>query len=171
MPSGASGADVLRARDAREALVLHWAGRAGGALVAVALNVPGADKAPPGARALHAWAVAEVHAALEEVRLVHASEDALGPFALLAVAAGPEAAKAACLAVEGARPAARLVDLDVYAPTGGAGLTPVDRASLGLPPRPCLLCDAPARECIRLGRHPRADVVTRALALLADALA
>jgi holo-ACP synthase CitX len=170
MPSGASEADVLRARDAREALVLAWAGQAGGALVAAALNVPGAEKVPPGARALHAWAVAEARAALPGARLVHESEDALGPFALLAVAARPEAAKAACLAVEGARPAGRLVDLDVYAPSAGAGLAPVDRAALGLPPRPCLLCDAPARECIRLGRHPRADVVTRARALLADAL-
>ena len=166
MPSDASGAEVLRAREARQALVEEWAGREGAALVAVALNVPGAEKAPPGARALHGWAVAQVAAALPGRRLVHSGDDALGPFALLAVAAPPAAAKAACLAIEVSRPAARLVDLDVYAPSGAA----TDRASLGLAPRPCLLCDAPAGECIRLGRHPRADVVTRARALLADAL-
>jgi holo-ACP synthase CitX len=166
MPSAASEPDVLRARDARQALVLAWAGRAGGALVAVSLNVPGAEKVPRGARALHGWAVAAVAAAVPGARAVHAGGDALGPFALLDVPAPPAAAKAACLAVEGSYPAARLVDLDVYTPAGGA----VDRAALGLAPRPCLLCDAPAVECMRLGRHPRADVVARARALLADAL-
>jgi len=164
MRSGASGAELLAARDARQRVIDGAIGR-GATLVAVALNVPGAEKVPPGARALHAWAVAQVTAAFPGARAEHASEDALGPFALLLVAAAPEAVKAACLAIEGSRPAARLVDLDVHASSGAA----VDRAALGLPPRPCLLCAEPARECIRLGRHPLAEVVARARALLADA--
>lgn len=166
MRSGASGAELLAARDARQALLEGRAGRGGAALVTVALNVPGAEKAPPGARALHAWAVTRVLGALEGARTVHALEDALGPFALLEVGVAPAAAKAACLAIEASHPAARLVDLDVHAPSGAA----LDRAALGLPPRPCLLCAEPARECIRLRRHDPSAVAARARALLADVL-
>lgn len=166
MRSGASGAELLAARDARQALVDRAAAAARGAtLVAVALNVPGAEKAPPGARALHRWAVAQVGAALPGARTEHEGDDALGPFALLTVPVSPEVAKAACLAIEGSHPAGRLVDLDVQEPSGAA----LDRAALGLAPRPCLLCAEPARECMRLRRHPLADVVARARALLADA--
>jgi holo-ACP synthase CitX len=71
--------------------------------------------------------------------------------------------KRRCVALEAATPVARLVDLDVYAPEG----TPVDRSSLHLPARRCLCCAEPARDCIRAGRHPPAEVVASAIRLLA----
>jgi holo-ACP synthase len=167
MQSGASRADLLAARDARHALLVRHSGAGHAALVAVALNVPGEVKTPPGGGALFRWALAELAAALPGAAPLHVSEDALGPFAVLAVPGDAAATKAACVAIEASRPRARLVDLDVSAP-GGA---PVDRAALGLPPRPCLLCPSPAVECSRLARHPIAAVVARARELLADAAA
>ena len=174
MPSAASRADsaaalragLLAARDARQALLDRHLAGGHAAVVAVSLNLPGAEKAPPGAAALFRWALGQLGVALDahRPRVLHLGDDALGPFALLAAALPPAAAKGACLALEGSRPAGRLLDLDVHGP-GGA---PVGRAGLGLPPRPCLACDAPARECIRLGRHPAEVLAARVQALLAS---
>jgi holo-ACP synthase CitX len=166
MRSGASRpeAALLAARDARQALLDRHRPPPGQSLLAVSLNVPGPDKEPPGALPLLAWALARACLALPGVRPLHSRGDAAGPFALLAVGAGPEVAKRACLAIEVALPAARLVDLDVYGPDGRQ----LDRAALGLPPRPCLLCAEAARDCIRAGRHAPGAVLERARALLAD---
>jgi holo-ACP synthase CitX len=151
MPSDASRADatglrarLLAARDARQALLDRHLAGGHAAVVSVALNAPGPAKDPPGGAALLRWALAELAVALggHPPRVLHQGEDALGPFALLAVALPPAAVKEACLALEGAHPAARLLDLDVHPPDG----RPIGRDDLGLPPRPCLLCEAPARE-------------------------
>jgi holo-ACP synthase CitX len=76
--------------------------------------------------------------------------DALGPFALLAIGADAVALKRFAVELEGSRAAHRLLDVDVYEPTG----RPVDRAALGLAPRTCLLCEQAAVDCIRQHRHP-----------------
>jgi holo-ACP synthase CitX len=155
-------AAALAARDARQALVEAHRPPAGASLLAVSLNVPGPEREPPGALALQAWAIARAVLALPSARPVHSGGDALGPFALLEVAGAPLEVKRACVAIEAATPAARLVDLDVH----GAEGAPVGRAALGLPPRPCLLCPAPAVECMRLARHPLPDLVASVRALL-----
>jgi len=173
MPFDASGTDAaaalqagfLAARDARQALLDRHAAGGQAALVAVSLVVPGPEKDPPGATALFTWALGRLTGALVSHRLrpLHRGVDALGPFALLGVDLPPAGAKAACLALEASHPAGRLLDLDVLRPDG----TVVGRADLGLPSRSCLVCDAPARECIRLGRHPAEEVADRVRALLA----
>lgn len=155
-------AAVLAARDARHGELLRHLG-ADRAVLAVTLAVPGAAKTPPGALALFAWALGEVELAVRGARLVHATSDALGPFALFAAPGEPADVKARCLEIEASRPAARLLDLDVYSPDGA----PCDRASLDLPPRACLLCDRAAHECSRVGRHASAEVASRARDLLA----
>lgn len=88
--------------------------------------------------------------------------DLLGPFSLLNAEVEPEAAKAWGIRLEGEEPFARLLDLDLYDRQG----SPLDRASLGFPQRPCLICPEPARECIRLGRHPLETVLERVHELL-----
>ncbi len=133
------------------------------ALLAVSLAIPGADKTPPGAGALFAWASGEIDRAFRGARLRLHHADALGPFALWAVPGPAEEVKARCVAIEESSPAARLLDLDVHSPAGA----PIDRASLHQPPRACLCCDQPARECIRLGRHGLPELAARARALLA----
>lgn len=155
-------AALLEARDARQALLLAHRPSPGEALVAVALNVPGAEKEPPGALELFSWALVQVAVRLPGVRPVHSGGDALGPFGLLAVAAAPAPAKQACVAIEGSSAAARLVDLDVYDAAGAQ----LDRAALGLPPRACLCCDEPAADCIRLQRHPLPALLDRVRSLL-----
>jgi holo-ACP synthase len=163
-PYDASRRSLLAARDARQAQLDRHLG-AGRTLLALSLAVPGPVKTPPGVGALFAWAVAEVARAFPGAGRLVAAEDALGPLALFVVDATAAEAKARCVAIETSRPAARLLDLDVYSPEGAS----LDRAALLLPPRPCLCCPEPARECIRAGRHGMDEVVARALALLAGA--
>jgi holo-ACP synthase CitX len=154
----------LAARDARQAELERHLRAGAPSLVALSLGIPGADKTPPGSAALFDWAAWRLAEAIPVARELLAARDALGPFAIWSAASAPAQVKERCLAIEAASPAARLVDLDVYAPDGG----PVDRASLGLPPRRCLCCEAPARECIRLSRHPLHEIVSRAHELLAS---
>ena len=61
------------------------------------------------------------------------------------------------MAIEAENPSARLLDVDVYRPDGSQ----VDRAALGLPPRSCLLCSKPARECILVRRHSTQELLKR----------
>jgi holo-ACP synthase CitX len=161
-PPAGPAQQALAARDARQALLEAHRPAPGAALVALALNVPGPEREPPGALALFSWALARLALALPGVRPLHSAGDALGPFTLLQVEGDPAEVKRACLAIEEAVPSARLLDLDVYDAAGRQ----LGRAALGLPPRPCLACAAPAVECIRLGRHPLPELLDRVRALL-----
>jgi holo-ACP synthase CitX len=163
-PCAASGRSLLTARDGRQILLDRHLG-AGRTLLALSLAIPGEEKSPPGAAALFAWAAAEVARAFPGAELLEAEHDALGPFALWAAPEDARAAKLRAASLEAARPAARLVDLDVYSPEGAS----LDRDVLHLPARPCLLCDEPARACIRARRHDHAELAARARSVLAGA--
>jgi triphosphoribosyl-dephospho-CoA synthase len=162
-PFDASRRSLLAARDARQADLDARQGEGWPALVAISLALPGPDKAPPGSVELFRWATGELARTFPAARELHRGGDALGPFAIWGVAEPARRVKERCVAIELAHAAARLVDLDVYAP-GGA---PVDRASLSMPARACLCCAEPARECIRASRHGSGELASRAASLLA----
>ena len=60
--------------------------------------------------------------------------------------------KKRCCGIESTHPYGRLLDLDVLEPMGET-VAPVSRDRVGEPPRRCLLCDRPARECMRSKAH------------------
>lgn len=161
-----SASNFLAARDNRqEAVARAWraAPPAGvSSLVFLSLNVPGADKNPPGVEglflALHHALLTALPQALEIERAV----DALGPYALYRVHAPGDAVKRACIGIENARPSHRLADLDVYVEGGHQ----IGRRALGLEARSCLLCPNPAVDCMRLGSHPFQDLLDRVHELL-----
>lgn len=154
--------ELLVARDRRHAALRQALAQGGRATLFLSLAVPGADKTPAGALRLFAWARREAEAAGGGLAGLREGHDLLGPFAILDSAMAPADLKMICVGLETVAPFARLIDADVYEPQGAA----VDRAALGLPPRPCLLCEAPARECIRLGRHDGAELSRRVHELL-----
>ena len=94
--------------------------------------------------------------------VIERSSDALGPFAIIALEIDPSEVKKACIALETAHPAARLIDLDVYSAAG----VQIDRASLGIAARPCLVCQSAAVDCIRRKRHSPDQVIARTHELL-----
>ena len=75
--------------------------------------------------------------------------------------------KKTCCGIEDSHPLGRLMDIDVI--EAGDSLPDaempsvrlLDRASLGLPPRRCLLCDQPARYCMRAHSHPQEALLTK----------
>jgi len=140
-----------------------------GTVVTLSLNIPGPDKNLPGCETLFARASAALARALGEALVrgdgVSNAAGILGPFGIWSAGLDPRAVKCAAVAVEHGAAGGRLLDVDVYDATGRQ----VDRASLNLAPRACLVCPAPAHECARLGRHTSAQIVAAARALLADA--
>ncbi len=132
-----------------------------GSAIQVSLNIPGPVKCPPGGRELFAWGQEQLAQSLA-VSLALMEEDSLGPWALYTTAAAPLEVKSICCAIEQAIPAARLLDLDVYAIDGTAH----DRASHGLAQRRCLVCAEPARDCIRTKRHSWSQIKDRLEELL-----
>ena len=66
--------------------------------------------------------------------------------------------KKACCEIENEHPFGRLMDLDVLEPIGDT-VVPVSRERVGEAPRKCLLCDRPARECMRAHTHPFGEIV------------
>lgn len=153
---------LLTARDRRQTLLEQAFAVGYPTTVALALNIPGQDKSPPGGAVLFEWGQDRLLRALPRLAPLHREEDALGPWALFGSRLGPSAAKELCIAIEASRPTARLLDIDVYAAPG----RPVDRDRLQRPQRTCLICDRPARECIRARCHSEAELIARTHELL-----
>ena len=65
--------------------------------------------------------------------------------------------KKACCEIENEHPYGRLMDLDVIERVGDT-VVPVSRERVGEQPRRCLLCDRPARECMRAHTHSQAEI-------------
>ena len=65
--------------------------------------------------------------------------------------------KRICCSIENTHPYGRLMDLDVLEPLGDT-VAPVSRDRVGEQPRRCLLCDRPARECMRAHTHTPAEI-------------
>jgi holo-ACP synthase CitX len=155
--------EIIAARDRRQLLLKERF--LGGYLTTVflSLNIPGAEKNPHGATALFSWALRRLLGEFPESANLLESSDSLGPFAMISLNREAVEVKRRCIAMEGAQPFARLVDLDVFMGEG----CQVDRAALGLLPRPCLICDQAAIDCIRLRRHAFEEVLERSDELLA----
>ena len=66
--------------------------------------------------------------------------------------------KKACCRIENEHPYGRLMDLDVIEPSGDT-VAPVSRERVGEEPRRCLICDRPARECMRARTHTFCEIV------------
>ena len=159
------GRDFLEARDHRQQELNRTLGqciREGAASVLlIGANVPGPEKLRPGISCLVRTALDSLRESIELTVLL-TGRDLLGPFHIASSRQPADAVKKATVAIETANPSARLLDVDVYRPDGSA----VDRATLGLSPRSCLVCAEPARECILLRRHSQAELLKHVDTLL-----
>jgi holo-ACP synthase len=153
----------LAAREARQELLSRALGAGRPATLFVSLNLPGPDKSPPGATTIFRRGCAQIAETFHGSLLVAADCDALGHFALRVLDADPLTVKRLCIVIEESHPAARLLDLDVYA----SETLQIGRADLGLPARRCLVCEQPAVDCMRVKRHPFDEVIAKAHELLA----
>jgi holo-ACP synthase len=154
---------ILAARERRQELLEERISGGYAATVFLSLNIPGPEKNPPGASALFSRALSSILAKFPDADNPLRSSDPLGPHAFISLNREAKEVKRLCILLETANPLARLIDIDVYCADG----RPVDRAALGMPPRPCFICPLPAVECIRLKRHPYREVIGKTDELLA----
>jgi len=130
------------------------------ALLQVALNMPGGFSLYPWEQ-LFLEAVAQVKNCLQHDGIIIHSEEvlytAVGPYCMLAVRADSFLVKQLMVKLEEQAPHGRLWDLDLLTSQG-----PVDRATLGRPPRACLVCHESAHVCRKLGHHLPTEIITAA---------
>ena len=148
---------LLEARDQRYArqlaLTQAWPDRT---LVCLTVVLPGPVKRDARSLKVAAAAVPAIREALspawEELRDLSTGYEGyfLVDLPLLEV-------KRRCCSIENDHPYGRLMDLDVLEPVGDT-VAPVGRDRVGELPRRCLLCDRPARECMRAHTHTPAEV-------------
>ena len=163
MSSAKLRSEIIAARDRRQELLQASLGRCCPATLFLSLNIPGPDKNPPGAGRLFSWALRSLLCEYPDMENLTQGSDPLGPYAVILIDREAAEVKRSCIAMETSQPFARLIDLDVFDGNG----RPVDRAAVGMLPRPCLLCSRPAVECIRLRRHGADELSGRRDELLA----
>jgi holo-ACP synthase len=151
--------DMLRAREQRAERQRAAVARFGVPVVSATVVMPGPFKDTPLTRMVMDAASAEIVGLLARrdwtVLLEAPLSAPTGPEVLYAVRAEAPALKRDMVALEETHPLGRLWDLDVIAPEGGS----ISRRTLGLGPRRCLVCGAPAHECARAGRHPLPELM------------
>lgn len=154
--------ELLEARDQRQDALARVLREGHPTTLFLSLNIPGADKAPPGSSALFAWMQGRLAISFPDFSLQARDCNRLGDYLIAALTTDSITAKRACIGLEESHPAARLIDLDIYSGTG----VQVDRASLDLPGRACLHCARPAVECMRSKRHSLEETIGKAHELL-----
>lgn len=165
-----ASADVdifLRAREARQAMLSVVLSRKQRSTLFLSLNIPGVEKSPRGSEGLFASMRSQLAHSFSEICAAEEGRDALGPFLLASFDIDAIELKKRCILWETATTAGRLIDLDVYDAQGRQ----VDRQSLGLSGRPCLVCDQPAVDCMRNKRHATHEVIGKVNDLLAPFVA
>ena len=151
--------EILEAREERSRRIEALRSAHGVPLILLSLNIPGPDKLIP------RWAEimeAGRHALLSDlarekisVRFQVQRTGAAGPEWYASAEADAVRLKRLCIRVEQEHPLGRVFDLDVHPVTGGQ----LSRTGLGLPARGCLMCDRPAHECARSGRHGQGELL------------
>ncbi|SCZ79398.1 triphosphoribosyl-dephospho-CoA synthase CitG [Acidaminobacter hydrogenoformans] len=170
---------VLAAKDRRAAVQTEMRNDYGAVVISMTLNMPGPVKYKP------AWLGMLYDAAealrkrcsgygirIFEERMLH---DTAGATLFVAASPSPEVSvptsapaseaatrlKKVAVELEDNKPWGRLLDLDVFSETGEQ----INRTSLGLPPRKCLVCEDVAALCVRAMRHDRNEVIAAAMRL------
>lgn len=158
--------EILDARSRRAEHQKELLQSGGSCLISFSLNIPGAIKQFPLARAAFLAGIGEIRKACspedilsEEIRHLPTGSEA---FFLLSLP--PREVKQAMVRVEESHPLGRLYDLDVLDSQGHS----LSRSDFGLPARTCLVCGEPAKLCARSRAHSMDLVLWRTAQILND---
>lgn len=163
--------ELLRSRDERAALQQSFLREhPEGTLLCLTVQLPGEVK-----RDERSLRVAE--SAVEAIREMFPERPAellrdlpTGFEGYFVVPLEPLDAKRAAIGIEDEHPLGRLMDIDVIvasesAPAHGTGpasataVRPIPRSAVGAPERRCLICDQPARICMRARTHTTVELL------------
>lgn len=156
---------VLNAKERRAGVQEQLRKEYNAVVVSMTLNMPGPVKYRPEWIGMLYDAAEEVRRACLSHNLVTLEErmlhDPAGATLLMALQGDPNEIKGIAVALEDFKPWGRLLDLDVFSASGDQ----VNRSSLGLPSRKCLVCEDMAAVCVRAMRHDREEVISAAMQL------
>ena len=163
-------AEILDARERRSRKQRELLARFGKPLICFTMNIPGPVKNSGLISAGFRLGLERLKAQLagEGIRLLHSENLDLptGWEGYYVADGSSRRLKELTAAIEDGLPVGRLFDLDVLEVSGRK----VERQSLGLPVRRCLMCDRPAMICARSRAHPVEALRERTEALLLDAV-
>ena len=145
--------ELLEAKEARVSRRERMRAEHPGTCVSLAINIPGSEKDSPRIRALFRYAVGRIGTALDVAAASAVLENA-GPHAVFAVAGDSAAVKDIACGLEAEKEYSRLLDIDVYDPSGKA----VSAIARG-PGRACFVCDNLAVACMRERRHSPQEIM------------
>lgn len=148
--------ELLASRDRRHAMQQRLLAMYPG-LTPVVLTVvmPGSVKQTRSAAIVAQAGLEALQAAFGPVRVIRDLRTGYEAYWLTDL--GAEEAKRRCVAIEEQHPLGRLMDIDVIT----ADCVPFSRVDLQSPPRRCLICGRPARECMRSAAHPLQQLLQR----------
>jgi holo-ACP synthase len=151
--------ELLHAKEARVGRQVAALKRFGLPLVSITIVMPGPVKTNWPALLSMRAALREIDALIFEnqwpLLLRKVLWENTGPEALFVVDANTYVLKSFAIDMEDGHPLGRLWDLDVITMSG----TGLSRGDVGRPPRQCLLCHRPARECGRCRLHSTAELL------------
>lgn len=164
----ASLAEILDARERRTWEQERLRTGHGAPVISFTLNIPGPVKDSPLIRRGFRAGREQLEAGLRAAGLNVLCRSELlahtGCEALYAVEGSAQEIKALCVSIEDGSPLGRLFDMDVIDP-GGRKL---DREEVGRPPRGCMVCLAPGRDCAARRVHPVPELQAAARRILEE---
>lgn len=151
-----SKATLMQMLDIRELRAMQQQNmlkRNGGCVISFTLNIPGPIKLNPLIQKSFDEGLYQIETRLRQkgIHIVEKEQTIknTGCEALVCVLKNARDIKRIMVTIEEDHPLGRLFDIDVISKKGHL----VSRSMLGYHPRRCFLCDLPAHECSRSGRH------------------
>ncbi|MBP3257095.1 MAG: citrate lyase holo-[acyl-carrier protein] synthase [Bacteroidales bacterium] len=149
---------LLESRDARvqhqQALLQAWPEHT---LICLTVQFPGPQKRTASSLVVGGAGLAALMDKFGSVaHFTQVKDLATGYEAYLLVPLPATLVKRLCCQIEDTHPLGRLMDIDVL-----ENLHLLDRASIGLPPRRCLLCDNEVRYCMRAKTHTTEELLAK----------
>lgn len=160
LPMAVTLEQMLHSRDDRQALQRQYLDQHPGlTLMVLTVVMPGSDKRTDDSLTVAGAAVEAVHKEFGPQIRMFTERDLITGFEgwFMLETDARQAKRRACM-LEDTHPLGRLFDLDVF---DAASRAPLSRTELGLEQRRCLICERPARECMRSQAHSYAKILAR----------
>jgi len=157
---------ILEAREKRWKKKIRLAGKLNGTVICIRLNIPGPDKTRDIFVKFHEHLTEEFLELFSrtgaDILFSEKTVTADGPEYLMVCPVDAVWIKKMAIEFEDSNEGGRLADIDVM----DSDSLPLSRESLGIPPRKCLLCNSPARDCIVLGSHDISEVMAEVIRII-----
>lgn len=153
--------EILKSREERRDKQLDLIGKYKASLISFTLNSPGIVKDNEMYRSIHKVGMKAIRALLKEegIKILHeeARNKSTGSEGFIVVEGDPRRIKEKLIELEMNHPLGRIFDIDVF----DKEHRQISRSELKVDPRRCLICNQPARICIRERNHTMEELYAK----------